>query len=132
VTSAPPGYDGPIIDVDVHQRWRRVDELVDRLPKRWRDHVRSRTGGPSAAFMPAGLTYPFHRGVNKRLEALPEDGFGTDFELMRRQHLDAYPVEIVNLSFDIGHEVAQRNPEFSAAIARRSAVSRSPAPAGCP
>lgn len=111
-------YRGPIIDVDVHQRWRSPDELTDRLPKRWRDYVQGRTGGPRAALMPAGIAYPFQRGVNRRLDAVPADGFGTDYDLLRLQHLDAYPVEIVNLSFDIGHEVAQRNPEFGAAIAR--------------
>jgi predicted TIM-barrel fold metal-dependent hydrolase len=111
-------YDGPIIDVDVHQRWRSTEELVDRLPRRWREYIRARTGGPRAALMPAGLTYPFQRGVNKRLEALPDDGLGTSYELMRSQHLDPYPIEVANLSFDIGHEVAQRNPEFGAAIAR--------------
>ncbi|MQA09566.1 MAG: amidohydrolase family protein [Pseudonocardiaceae bacterium] len=118
VSTLRSAYQGPIIDIDVHQRWRTVDELIDRLPQRWRDYVLARGGGPRAALMPAGLSYPFQRGVNKRLEAVPEDGLGTDFELMRSQHLDAYPIELVNLSFDIGHEVTQRNPVFSAAIAR--------------
>jgi len=118
VTTRVPVYDGPIIDVDVHQRWRSTDELVERLPRRWRAYVRDRTGGPRAALMPAGLTYPFQRGVNKRLEALPEDGLGTSYELMRAQHLDPHPIEVANLSFDIGHEVARHNPQFAAAIAR--------------
>jgi uncharacterized protein len=111
------GYDGPIIDVDVHQRWTSPAELLDRLPARWRDYALDRSGGARAAVLPAGLTYPFHRGVNKRLEALPEDGLETEFEVMRRQHLDVYPIEVVNLTFNIGQEVAQRNPVFGAAIA---------------
>lgn len=118
VTRWPATYDGPIIDVDVHQRWRSPDELLERLPTRWREHILARTGGPRAALMPAGLAYPFQRGVNKRIEAVPEDGLGTSFEKMREQLLDAFPIEIVNLSFDIGHEVAQRNPYLGAAIAR--------------
>lgn len=110
-------FEHSIIDVDVHQRWRRTDELLSRLPARWREYATGRTGGAATAFVPAGLSYPFHRGVNKRLEAVPEDGMGTSFELMKTQYLDAYPsVEAVNLTFDIGQEVAQRNPEYSAAL----------------
>ena len=111
-------YDGPIIDVDVHERWRSVTEIVDRLPRRWREHLHGLTGGPRAALMPAGVSYPFQRGVNKRLDALPPDGLGTDFELMRAQLLDRYPIEVANLSFDIGQEVAQRDPDLGAALAR--------------
>lgn len=110
-------FDYTIIDVDVHQRWRRSVEILDRLPTRWRDYAVSRTGGIVTAFMPAGLTYPFQRGVNKRLESVPEDGMGTSFELMKSQYLDEYPsVEAVNLTYDIGQEVAQRNPEYSAVL----------------
>ncbi|UUT34699.1 amidohydrolase family protein [Microbacterium elymi] len=113
----PRTFEYAIIDVDVHQRWRRSTELLDRLPARWRDYAVSRTGGIATAFVPAGLTYPFQRGVNKRLEAVPEDGMGTSFELMKSQYLDQYPsVEAVNLTFDIGQEVAQRNPEYSAVL----------------
>ena len=111
-------FEYPIIDVDVHQRWRQSEELLDLLPEKWRRYALGRTGGKPAALMPAGLSYPFHRGVNKRLEAVPEDGKGTSFELMKQQYLDQYPsVEIVNLTFDVGQEVAQRNPEYSAALA---------------
>lgn len=110
-------FEHPIIDVDVHQRWRQPEELLDRLPGRWREYAQGRTGGKAAAFMPAGLTYPVQRGVNKRLEAVPEDGKGTSFQLMKEQYLDRYPtVEAVNLTFDIGQDVAQRNPEYSAAL----------------
>ena len=56
MTNRASAYDGPIIDVDVHQRWRHTDELLERLPRRWQDHVRARTGGARAALMPAGLT----------------------------------------------------------------------------
>ncbi|UBH05328.1 amidohydrolase [Leucobacter sp. Psy1] len=113
-----PHFDYSIIDVDVHQRWRQSDEVLETLPEKWRSYAESRTGGRMTALVPAGLTYPFHRGVNKRLEALPEDGRGTSFALMKEQYLDKYPsVEAVNLTFDIGQEMAQRNPEFSAALA---------------
>ncbi|NDK31974.1 amidohydrolase family protein [Nesterenkonia haasae] len=113
----PNTLEHPIIDVDVHQRWRSPEEVVDHLPEKWRSYATGRTGGKTTALMPAGLTYPFHRGVNKRLEAVPEDGKGTSFPLMKEQYLDRYPsVEVVNLTFDIGQEVAQRNPEFSAAL----------------
>src|SRR5690625_7523270 len=104
-------------DVDVHQLLKKPEELLVRLPDRWRDYAQDRTGGKASAFMPAGLTYPVQRGVNKRLEAVPEDGKGTSFPLMKDQYLDRYPtVEAVNLTFDIGQEVAQRNPEYSAAL----------------
>ena len=118
VVQSAQSFDQPIIDVDVHERWRRVDEVMHRLPERWRTLLESRSGGVRASLMPSGLSYPFQRGVNKRLEALPEDGQGTSFELMKSQYLDRYPsVEAINLAFDIGHEVSQRNPEFSVALA---------------
>ncbi|MQA87924.1 MAG: amidohydrolase family protein [Streptosporangiales bacterium] len=111
-------YEGPIIDVDVHARWRNGAEIVERLPKRWRDFVAASPDGPRGALMPAGVSYPFQRGVNKRLDAVPKDGLGTSYELLRAQLLDPYPIEVVNLGFDIGQEVAQHNPYFAAAIAR--------------
>lgn len=113
-------YNGPVIDVDVHERWRSPTEIVERLPERWRSYVDRLPEGARAALMPAGLTYPFQRGVNKRLDALPEDGFrsGPDYELLRQQLLDPHPIQYANLSFDIGQEVAQKNPYFAAAIAR--------------
>jgi uncharacterized protein len=112
-------YDGPIIDVDVHQRWRNPGEIIERLPRRWRDYVEASREGARTALAPAGVSYPFQRGVNKRLDAFPKDGApGSDFETFRRQHLDRHPVEVANLSFDIGQEVAQHNPDLGVAVAR--------------
>lgn len=112
-------YDGPIIDVDVHQRWQSTTEIVERLPERWRRYVEGLPEGAQSAFMPAGASYPFQRGVNRRLDALREDNFRAfpDYDMFRRQLLDPYPFEVANLTFDIGQEVAQKNPYFSAAIA---------------
>lgn len=112
-------YEGPIIDVDVHQRWRSQAEIVGRLPRRWREYLQASPDGVRNALAPAGISYPFQRGVNKRLDTFPEEGPpGSDFETFRRQLLDRYPVEVANLSFDIGQEVAQHNPHLAVAIAQ--------------
>jgi uncharacterized protein len=111
-------YQGPIIDVDIHERWRSGAEIVDRLPARWREYVAASPDGPRGLLMPAGVSYPFQRGVNRRLDTLPPDGLGTSYELLRSQLLDPYDVEVANLRFDIGQEVAQHNPYLAAAIAR--------------
>lgn len=111
-------YQGPIIDVDVHERWRSGTEIVERLPKRWREYVDGSPDGARGVLMPAGVSYPFQRGVNKRLDALPPDGLGTSYELLRAQLLDPYHVEVANLGFDIGQEVAQHNPYLAAAVAQ--------------
>jgi predicted TIM-barrel fold metal-dependent hydrolase len=111
-------YEGPIIDVDVHERWRSPAEIVERLPRRWRDLVNASPDGARQLLMPAGISYPFQRGVNKRMDAYPTDGApGTDFETFRRQLLDRCRVEVANLTFDIGQEVAQPNPYLGMAIA---------------
>jgi uncharacterized protein len=116
---AKPSYAGPVIDVDIHQRWRAPQEILERLPRRWREYVAASPTGARTALLPAGATYPFQRGVNKRLDALPEDGATiTDYSKLRSQLLDPYNVEVANLTFDIGQEVCRNNPYLSGAIAR--------------
>lgn len=112
-------YDGRVIDVDVHERWKSASEILERLPARWRRYAEGLSDGTRTALMPAGVTYPFQRGVNKRLESLTPEGFrsGPDYELFRAQLLDPHPIEYANLSYDIGQEVAQKNPYFASAIA---------------
>lgn len=112
-------YDGHVIDVDVHERWQSAAEIIERMPRRWQEYVEGLDGGTRAALMPAGLTYPFQRGIGKRLEALPPDGWrsGPDYEMLRDQLLDPHPIAYANLAFDIGQEVTQKNPYFASAIA---------------
>ena len=108
-------YAGPIIDCDVHHRWKSEAELVGYLPQHWREYVEH----GQLALEPATIHYPFPFGTNKRLDTFPDDGPpGSDYELLRRQLLDRFNIERAVLSFDVGQEVAHSNSYFATALAR--------------
>jgi hypothetical protein len=108
-------YTGPVMDCDVHHRWKTEAEFLHYLPKNWRDYVEH--GG--IPLDPAALHYPFPFGTNKRLDTFPDEGPpGSSYELLRQQLLDRLNIERAVLCFDVGQEVANANPYFAAALAR--------------
>jgi uncharacterized protein len=111
-------YGGPIIDCDVHNVWASDEEIVDYLPREWRDYARG--DGRKIPIGPTYSGYAGQRGTNKRLETYPPSGGppGSDYTTMRRQLLDGVGVERVILNFDVGHQAAIDNPYFSQAVVR--------------
>ena len=111
-------YDGPIIDVDVHHRWHSEDDLISYLEPEWRDVV-ERPRSAVALEAPVAL---FHHttGSNKRPDTFPDTGGppGSSYEQMRDQYLNAFPVERVVLSFDIGTSGGVANPYLASALCR--------------
>ena len=104
-------YKGPVIDVDVHNMWRSVTDLLAYLPSRWRD-LFVQPDGRINSLIPPFANYASPNGSNKRLTAFPADGTppGSDYELMRNQLLDPMRIAYGILSFDIGLEQGFTNP----------------------
>jgi predicted TIM-barrel fold metal-dependent hydrolase len=111
-------YDGPIIDIDLHHRWKTEDDLFRYLPSKWRQVMdRSR----SAIFAEAPVAMFHHStGTNKRGDAFPGDGAppGSSYEMMCAQWLDPFPVERGVLSYDIGTSGGVPNPLLATALTR--------------
>jgi predicted TIM-barrel fold metal-dependent hydrolase len=85
----------PIIDVDVHEALPSLQALVPYLDEPWREMV--------ARGHWKGFTQPFvywATGGGNRADAKPDSGGpeGSDYELMRRQLLDAYDLRAAILT----------------------------------
>ncbi len=111
-------YRGPIIDSDVHHTWRSDEEIIEYLPKRWREFVFLPGDGRRNSIHPSGLSYPHPRGVNKRLDTYPPAGGppGSDYATLRKQLLDPFRIEAAILDFDVGMNAALTNPYFAHAV----------------
>lgn len=112
-------YSGRIIDTDVHHRWKTDRELIQYLPKGWREAL-SVTGDSGAFLEPAITSYSPPQGTNKRLDAFPLQGGppGSDYDMLRIQLLDSYPVRAVILSYDVGMNPGVPNPYLARELAR--------------
>jgi hypothetical protein len=107
-------YDGPMVDTDVHHTWY-PDEIASYFPKKWHDYV---------AADPSCVLPRFHTPLNApngghMLESF-EPGFtpATDYEILRRVHLDRFPFYRVLLTFNVGQYGSHLSPEFGVAAAR--------------
>jgi predicted TIM-barrel fold metal-dependent hydrolase len=111
-------YDGPIIDIDLHHRWRHENDLIGFLEPEWQamlDRSRSEVHveAPSQVF--------YHiTGLNKRSDSFGREGAppGSDYVTTCEQWLDKYPVERAVLSFDIGDLGGVPNPYLATALCR--------------
>jgi len=111
-------YSGPIIDVDVHHRWKSDVDMLAYLEPEWRE-LADRERNEVWLEAPIAL---FHHstGWNKRSDTVPEAGGppGSDYELLCEQWLDPYPVERAILTFDVGTNAGIPNPMFASALCR--------------
>jgi predicted TIM-barrel fold metal-dependent hydrolase len=122
-------YNGPIVDADIHHSWRSVGEILEYMPKRWREYASldydvmkmgltgrradglpGSGGGPSAV-----ISIPTEKGGTK-----PRDGslLGSDYELLREQVLDEFDIWRGVITFNIGKHVHSLNRDFNVAVAR--------------
>jgi predicted TIM-barrel fold metal-dependent hydrolase len=96
-----------LVDCDVHETVRGIRDLFPYLPARWRHYV-EQSGFRSLP----GAPYPKANGV-----ARPADGpGGSDLDLMRRQLLDAYPVQAAILTGTFYAASQLANADFAAAL----------------
>lgn len=83
----------PIIDSDVHEMFRSPRDLLPYLDQPWAHYVD--TGWAPYFF---SYAYPTDAGF-ARVDAIPDEGpAGSDYELMRRQLLDAFEVSVAVLT----------------------------------
>src|SRR3982074_1331079 len=95
-------YTGPIIDLDIHNKWKQESDVYHYLPKQWREYAEAWAAGkpPSAegAGRSVGLRPP-NLSVGSLLptcarlmSSFPADGSlpGSDYELLREQILDKH------------------------------------------
>lgn len=95
VTDSPPAVergqrlDHPIIDVDVHEAFTSVTDLIPYLSEPYRSLVARGWKPPAPPYAKWGA------GGGGRADARPASGGppGSDLGLMREQLLDAYPIE---------------------------------------
>jgi uncharacterized protein len=113
------GYDGPIIDVDIHHRPVSNDAIRGYLSPRWRDYLSSdgRTGaGIKPPMATPAATFD---GGGRREDTVPETGpAGSSYELLREQLLDRYELEHAILTHDLGEYAAHPNPYFARDLCR--------------
>jgi uncharacterized protein len=111
-------YSGPIIDVDLHHRWRSDVELLEFVEPRFRELILSERGN-APVDAPSAPMFHYVGGSQKRRDAYPEVGPpGSDYELLCEQWLDPYPVELGVLSYDVGTQGGMPNPYLSSALCR--------------
>lgn len=85
----------PVIDLDIHPRVKRLDELKPYLSAQWWDHV-STFGLRKRQGYLTGQPYPKNEGGRgQRGDSYPSDGThpGSDLPLMQQQHLDLYNID---------------------------------------
>jgi len=109
------GYDGSVIDCDVHHAYGPATKLTPYIQAPWREFVSAST----MSLNPAQKHYPHPFGTNKRIDLVDDGGPtpGWDYDLMASQLLDPFNIGRAILNYDVGHESAHNNHYLAAALA---------------
>jgi predicted TIM-barrel fold metal-dependent hydrolase len=122
-----PAYSGPIIDVDIHHAWKRDEDIIAYLPKRWQQYARGTRSDSAGSVSRAGMRSPLRppsfsfasligNGGRRRDSFGPDKAVpGSDYGLMRTQLLDHYGYHRGILTHDLGQQGSLLNPDFAAA-----------------
>lgn len=110
-------YKGKLIDLDVHHTWTSPTEIIERLPRRWREVASTVPGSGLTIDGPSNSTGP--PGGGERPETKPDVGrSGSSYRLLREQLLDAHDVDRVLLGFNTGRNNGLANPYFAQEVVR--------------
>jgi len=112
----PSGWDGPLIDADVHVNVSSIERLAEFMSDHWREFVREAGfGGPFGV----ATIYPPGAPTTVRTEWVPADGRApaSDLALLRQQVLDAGGAEHTILNCYYGIE-SVRHPDLGLALAQ--------------
>lgn len=104
-----------IIDTDVHEMVGNPLEFLKYVDEPWRGRIHPDN------WMGVNIPYSWPTtGGLARPDAIPGNGFraGSDYELMRKQHLDAYPIEYAVLTGLLYPGEFKTQPDFAAGIAK--------------
>lgn len=108
-------YDGPIIDTDVHQTFKRDSDVIAYLPERWQEYFKLRPDGRRLLSAPRPSN---PMGVSGMLsDSVPADGSpaGSDYQFMREQLLDKYGMYRAVITH-LGGFATHTNQELAAAL----------------
>jgi uncharacterized protein len=105
----------PVIDVDVHEMFNSLQDLLPHLDEPWRSRIEPVDGWQGMTFP---YSWPLINGF-ARADAAPPGGgaAGSDYETMKRQLLDEHDVEhalLAGLFYPTEMEV---QPQFASALA---------------
>ena len=112
------GYKGPMIDVDVHHTPKSDAELIQYLPKQWREYLNEGGRDPLTMvpiFSSMGL---LQEGLTRRRDSYPPEGGppGSSYPTMKEQLLDRFDYTRALLTFDVGDYAVHSNPYFARAV----------------
>jgi len=106
-----------IVDCDIHPIQRSAKDLYPFLSKHWREHLET-FGGHVRQGLIEQTMWPRMMAAGQRADAYPAQGGppGSDFELMKRQHLDVNGVEFGMLVALSKGGMEERNPDLARAL----------------
>jgi predicted TIM-barrel fold metal-dependent hydrolase len=106
-----------IVDCDIHPIQRSAKDLYPFLSKHWQEHLET-FGGHVRQGMTEQVMWPRMMALGQRADAYPAQGGppGSDYELMKRQHLDLNGVEFGMLVALSKGGMEERNPDLARAL----------------
>lgn len=105
-------YDGPIVDVDIHNAPKSSRDIVRRMPSRWHDYL--------DIYPPATPDSQLVRNMFRRRDTWGPNGEfpGSDVKVLKDQLLDRYNYYRGILTHDIGHYPGLANQHFAREVCR--------------
>src|ERR1700722_4064172 len=85
-------YNGPVIDVDIHHKWKNAADIYSYLPARWREYAEAGGAWGMRGRPPAVTTATLYENAARLATSFPADGSppASDYELLREQLLGKY------------------------------------------
>jgi uncharacterized protein len=105
-------YDGPIVDVDVHNMPVSPSEIAEYLPERWRDY---RSFSPPPPISIGGIGYSTPAPHVRRSVGGPP---GSSYEILKEELLDPYSYYKAILTHNIGQYPDLTNQYFMVDVCR--------------
>ncbi len=115
-------YKGPIVDVDVHHAPTNDAELVEYLPRRWREYGEACLKHGIKLRPPRAASGPLVHSGGMRADVWEREGIeqqvdpGSGYELMCEVLLDSCDIRRCLLLYNLGQYSFQTNPQFGAAL----------------
>lgn len=116
-------YNGPIVDVDIHHKPKTDTEIIDYMPKRWREYALGAAGGGSregASLVPVPHLGGYGVTPGAQADHWAPDGSrpGSSLEYMKEQLLDRHNYWRVVLTHDQGEWGSHLNPYYAREVCR--------------
>jgi predicted TIM-barrel fold metal-dependent hydrolase len=111
-------YQGPIVDVDIHHRWKNDQEIVSYLPKRWQEYVAGAGRQSFALAPPRTASGALLSNWGQLTDSFPLDGSppASDYDILKTQLLDRYGYFRGILTHQLGEWSTHLNHYFARAL----------------